>query len=244
MCSPWIMDPTRSNGMFPVDGPTREKHETIDAIRRGVRNGTISVPSVVSNWVSRESGRQAMSAILTQAIVSHFFEIQDNTNLYLLIEHVDDLRAAKGVSPASWPLPPLPLLPQLHHATWCDDLSLIQLFTVFDILKEALRRLLVLEGQIRAHRDLHLFVNGEVSDATQMRDNGDGQAAAVKRPRSKCALCDATRSDSGGSLHWCRGCQALGPYEPRRGVRYCSKECQKRHWRIQHKDVCLLRHLD
>lgn len=139
-----------------------------------------------------------MSAILTQAIVSHFFEIQDNTNLYLLIEHVDDLRAAKGVSPASWPLPPLPLLPQLHHATWCDDLSLIQLFTVFDILKEALRRLLVLEEQIRAHRDLHLFVNGEVSDATQMRDNGDGQTAAVKRPRSKCALCDATRSDSGG----------------------------------------------
>ena len=238
------MNPTRSNGMFPVDGPTREKHETIDAIRRGVRNGTISVPSVVSNWVSRESGRQAMSAILTQAIVSHFFEIQDNTNLYLLIEHVDDLRAAKGVSPASWPLPPLPLLPQLHHATWCDDLILIQLFTVFDILKEALCRLLVLEGQIRAHRDLHLFVNGEVSDATQMRDNGDGQAAAVKRPRSKYALCDATRSDRGGRLHWCRGCQALGPYEPRRGVRYCSKECPKRHWRIQHKDVCLLRHLD
>ena len=199
MCSPWIMNPTRSNGMFPVDGPTREKHETIDAIRRGVRNGTISVPSVVSNWVSRESGRQAMSAILTQAIVSHFCEIQDNTNLYLLIEHVDDLRAARGVSPASWPLPPLPLLPQLHHATWCDDLSLIQLFTVFDILKEALRRLLVLEGQIRAHhRDLTtaslstLFVNGEVSDATQMRDNGDGQTSAVKRPRSKCALCDAT----------------------------------------------------
>ena len=133
-----------------------------------------------------------------------------------------------------------------HSLAYCHSL-----FTVFDILKEALRRLLVLEGQIRAHhRDLTtaplstLFVNGEVSDATQMRDNGDGQAAAVKRPRSKCALCDATRSDSGGSLHWCRGCQALGPYEPRRGVRYCSKECQKRHWRIQHKDVCLLRHLD
>jgi hypothetical protein len=94
-----------------------------------------------------------------------------------------------------------------HSLAYCHSL-----FTVFDILKEALRRLLVLEGQIRAHRDLHLFVNGEVSDATHMRDHGDGQAAAVKRPRSKCALCDATRSDSGGGLHWCRGCQALGPY--------------------------------
>ena len=107
-----------------------------------------------------------------------------------------------------------------HSLAYCHSL-----FTVFDILKEALRRLLVLEGQIRAHRDLHLFVNGEVSDATHMRDHGDGQAAAVKRPRSKCALCDATRSDSGGGSALVSRLPGIGTLRP--GADHDNKDITK-----------------
>jgi hypothetical protein len=47
------------------------------------------------------------------------------------------------------------------------------------------------------------------------------------KPLLKCAACDFTTEDK-KQLKWCARCN---------GTPYCSKECQKRHWK-EHKQVC------
>jgi len=47
---------------------------------------------------------------------------------------------------------------------------------------------------------------------------------------NKCAQCDKTKSDSGNNLKCCAKCKT---------TKYCSRECQKAHWKKHKKDCAL-----
>lgn len=48
-------------------------------------------------------------------------------------------------------------------------------------------------------------------------------------PSGACSGCGATEGKNGGELLSCGGC---------RKHRYCSKECQREHWKLAHKKFC------
>jgi hypothetical protein len=82
-----------------------------------------------------------------------------------------------------------------------------------------------LDAELAQRSAARLELGGPASASRQkeQQDGGGGAAAA-------CAGCGALPA-AGGSHKVCKGCRAL---------RYCSVDCQKRHW-AQHKRTCKAR---
>jgi hypothetical protein len=83
------------------------------------------------------------------------------------------------------------------------------------------------------------FIGMNVPSPSGLFDTGMGNSftsKVIKELRHKhnkpheCADCDAVSSQAGNSLLMCSRC---------RDRKYCSVECQKRHWKI-HRKVCEL----
>jgi hypothetical protein len=153
----------------------------------GIKSST-ELPLKV-DWALRSSGHLAMGAVLLNSIVSHASKIHDTEAIKKVIAEVARMRAVRGVPPVRWLVPPLPLLPQLQHANWGDDLTLIQMFMVLDILKEALRDLRVLEDQISTHLQelttaplCTVFANGKDWAMSDIRVNDTGELVFDESP--------------------------------------------------------------
>ena len=65
--------------------------------------------------------------------------------------------------------------------------------------------------------------------APEVRADHGKEPANRQQVPQMCAVCTATVAHGGGKLLKCAGCKT---------VRYCSTDCQKRHWRSQHKEEC------
>jgi hypothetical protein len=56
-----------------------------------------------------------------------------------------------------------------------------------------------------------------------------GGAAGAAAGEPGCAQCGAARRKNNKKLQRCAGCGL---------IRYCSRECQKAHWKVQHRHEC------
>ena len=176
MCAPapGMAPPFRSPSKFvQVDRNFRHTQTVIDRrsqlLRRLLGPTSSTEQPLDVTWPLHYSGQVAMAAIVLDYIVSHTSKVNDNEAMDKLVADVAHLRAERGVPPVRWLVPPVPYLPQLGYGSGGDDLSLIQMFMVLDILKEALRRMRVLEVQVSAHLE-------------EIRDNGFGQDVFENSP--------------------------------------------------------------
>ena len=67
----------------------------------------------------------------------------------------------------------------------------------------------------------------ECASQDVMGEHGD-ELRNQRLPKA-CAVCAASQSHGGGKLLMCADCRV---------VRHCSTDCQKIHWRSQHKEEC------
>ncbi|KIY98449.1 hypothetical protein MNEG_9511 [Monoraphidium neglectum] len=89
----------------------------------------------------------------------------------------------------------------------------------------------VCDGCIAKAR-LHAAASRDTEAAVADDQNSGAKASVAEKPRAPaCSVCGEAQGPDGQRPHLCSGCR-------KPGLRYCSKACQRVHWKGGHREEC------